>query len=363
VQHRRLLATCAAVLVLAACTGEGSQSPSGPSGSGASPGLETAGPSASGSASVSGKLGISYALLDSPFMTLLDGLIVSGAQAAGLEPLPALNAALDVTKQATDIKNLITQEVAAIIAMPIDTAAIVSSLDDAAEANIPVVVFDTLPDSGSVFMSVRADNIEMGATACKSLGDLIEGTGTVAEIQGDLASIAGRERSSGFEDCMAKDYPNVTIVKVPAVWDPGKAASGLEAILTSEPDLAGIYIHSGGGYLAPTLQVLERKNRLFAAGDPNHMPLVSIDGEPAELDAIRSGFLDSTVSQPADLYGSLSVFYAAKAVEGATFAPGPTDHGSTIVERPGGILEDSLPSTFVTKDNVDDPTLWANAAS
>ena len=46
--------------------------------------------------------------------------------------------------------------------------------------------------------------------------------------------------------------------------------------------------------------------------------------------------------------------------KGTVFAPGPTDHDSTIIEQPGGILEDSLPSTFVDENNVDDPTLWAN---
>lgn len=340
-RRRAVMTLVTGAIVLVSCATPGSANPSG-------------------SATASQRIGISYALVDDPFMTLVDENIKSGAANEGLEALPALNAALDVTKQATDIKNLITQGVASLIIMPIDTAAIVSSLREAGEADIPVVVFDTLPDEGPVYMSVRTNNIEMGAKACQHLGELTGGTGTIVEIQGDLASIAGRERSTGFEDCMAQDFPDIEILKVAAVWDPAKAAAGLETVLTSNPDLAGIYIHSGGGYLAPTLQVLERNDRLFAAGDPNHMPLVSIDGAPSELDAIRDGFLDSTVSQPADLYGSLSVFYAAEALKGTVFAPGPTDHDSTIIEQPGGILEDSLASTFVDKNNVDDPTLWAN---
>ncbi|MDX3646127.1 sugar ABC transporter substrate-binding protein, partial [Streptomyces sp. MB09-02B] len=39
---------------------------------------------------------------------------------------------------------------------------------------------------------------------------------------------------------------------------------------------------------------------------------------------------------------------------------GKTDHGSTIIEIPNG-LEDQLPAPLVTKDNVDDKSLWGNS--
>jgi ribose transport system substrate-binding protein len=39
--------------------------------------------------------------------------------------------------------------------------------------------------------------------------------------------------------------------------------------------------------------------------------------------------------------------------------PGPTDHNSTIITIPNG-LEDQLPAPLVTKDNVNDQSLWAN---
>jgi simple sugar transport system substrate-binding protein/ribose transport system substrate-binding protein len=45
---------------------------------------------------------------------------------------------------------------------------------------------------------------------------------------------------------------------------------------------------------------------------------------------------------------------------GETFKPGPTDHGSTIVEISPGILEDQLPAPVITKANVDDKALWGN---
>lgn len=71
------------------------------------------------------------------------------------------------------------------------------------------------------------------------------------------------------------------------------------------------------------------------------------------------GDIDATVSRPADRYAKYALFYAQAAVDGKTFKPGPTDHQSTIVALPNG-LEDQLPVSLVTKDNVDDKTLWGN---
>jgi ABC-type sugar transport system substrate-binding protein len=95
-------------------------------------------------------------------------------------------------------------------------------------------------------------------------------------------------------------------------------------------------------------------------GDPHKIFLVAIDGSPYELEKIRSGDLDATVSQPLNLYAQLAVDYLRQAVKGTTFAEGPTPHGSKIVRNSAGNLEDLLASPLVTKKNVDDPTLWGN---
>jgi simple sugar transport system substrate-binding protein/ribose transport system substrate-binding protein len=99
---------------------------------------------------------------------------------------------------------------------------------------------------------------------------------------------------------------------------------------------------------------------LKTAGKAGHIVIVSNDGIPQEFDAIRKGEIDATVSQPADAYAKYGMFYIKAAMAGKTFKPGPTDHDSTIVKLPSGILEDQLPAPLVTKDNVDDPKLWGN---
>jgi simple sugar transport system substrate-binding protein/ribose transport system substrate-binding protein len=113
-------------------------------------------------------------------------------------------------------------------------------------------------------------------------------------------------------------------------------------------------------FLAPTLQVLKSKGKLIPTGQPGHIAIVSNDGIPQEYAAIKSGQIDATVSQPADLYAQYALYYAKAALAGKTFKPGPTDHGSVIVTYGDGNLEDQLPAPLVTKANVDDKSLWGN---
>ncbi|MGO4429228.1 sugar ABC transporter substrate-binding protein, partial [Streptomyces sp. MCAF7] len=107
------------------------------------------------------------------------------------------------------------------------------------------------------------------------------------------------------------------------------------------------------------LALLEQKKLLKPAGSDGHITIISNDGIPEELDAIRSGKIDATLSQPADLYAKYALEYAKAALDGKKFKPGKTDHDSEIVKIKNG-LEDQLPAPLVTKENVDDKKLWAN---
>jgi ABC-type sugar transport system substrate-binding protein len=110
------------------------------------------------------------------------------------------------------------------------------------------------------------------------------------------------------------------------------------------------------------LSVLQQAHRTEKVGERGKIFLIAIDGSPFELQKIRSGELDATVSQPLNLYAELGVQYLQRSVRGDRFVEGPTSHGSWIVKNSSGNLEDLVPSPVVTRNNVDDPTLWGNLA-
>ncbi|HEY3684367.1 MAG TPA: sugar ABC transporter substrate-binding protein [Streptosporangiaceae bacterium] len=306
-----------------------------------------------------GKVGVILPFLTSPFWQAYNGYIKPKAKDVGVQTLPTVNSGNDSAQQITDMNNLLNQNVKALVVAPIDSAAIAAGIKQANRKGVPVVAVDVAPESGKVAMIVRADNVAYGNKACKQMGDRVK-SGKVVQIQGDLASVNGRDRSQAFSSCMAKNYPKIKVINLAAGWLSDKAASMLNDTVSSNKDIKGIYSQAGGVYLAPTLSTLKRTGMLKKAGQPGHVVIVSNDGIPQEYKAIRQGYVDATVSQPADDYAKWGLWYAKQAMMGKTFKPGPTDHNSTIVKLPSGNLEDQLPAPVVTKQNVDDPKLWGN---
>ncbi|ANH94627.1 sugar ABC transporter substrate-binding protein [Streptomyces sp. NPDC058319] len=307
----------------------------------------------------SGKVGVVLPLLTSPFWQSYNDYVPKMAASQGVDALKTVNSNSDPSQQITDINNELNQGVEGLVVAPLDSAAVQAGLDQAERKGVPVVAVDVAPDKGKVAMVVRADNIAYGEKACRYLGAHLD-SGKVVQIMGDLASVNGRERSEAFRACVRKNFPKLKVLEIPAKWESDTAAARLDTLLNANPDLKGIYLQAGGVYLAPTLQTLKSKNLLKKAGTAGHIAIVSNDGIPQEFDAIRKGEIDATVSQPADAYAKYGLYYVKAAMQGKTFAPGPTDHGSTIVKLPNGVLEDQLPAPLVTKENVDDRALWGN---
>jgi ribose transport system substrate-binding protein len=306
-------------------------------------------------------MGFSSPFLTDPFQAVLQNQTIEQAKQAGLETLEPTNANQDAGQQVTDVRNLITGGAEGLIVVPTDSKAIIPALDYADREGVPVVAIDLGPEGGKAAMIVRADNYGMGVTACEKMGEELGGKGKVLSLQGDLATINGKDRTDGFKECMSENYPDIEVIERPTKWQTEQATNAAQTVLTANPDLAGIYMQSDSVMLSGVLNVLKRAGKDAKVGQPGHITLVSIDGTPLSLDKIRSDELDAAVSQPLDLYGKYGVEYLQRAVAGETFKKGPTDHDSEIVEFEGNLM-DLLPAPLVTKKNVDDENLWGNQA-
>ncbi|GAB2819230.1 sugar ABC transporter substrate-binding protein [Actinoallomurus bryophytorum] len=311
-------------------------------------------------------IGVDYPRSDTDFWNSYIKYVPQYGKELGLD-LKTSNSENDIAKLTANVQALVGQGVKGVVLAPQDTAAVTPTLDQLKQKKIPVVTVDTRPDKGDVYMVVRADNKAYGEKACRFLGDTLKGKGKVAMLEGDLASINGRDRTDAFNACMAANYKGIKVIGLPTEWKGDVGANKLQTTLAANPDLNGIYMQAGGAFLAPTLNVLKQKGRLVPPGDPKHITIISNDGIPEEMKAIAAGQIDATVSQPADLYAKYALYYIKAAVAGQKFAPGKTDHDSTIVQPRPGLLEDQLPAPLVTKDGAypnslksTDTSLWGN---
>lgn len=313
-------------------------------------------------------VGVDYPRSDTDFWNAFIKYTPQSATSLGLS-LKTTNSQNDVAKLAANAQTFISQGVKGVVMAPQDTAAIAPTLGQLAAKKIPVVTVDTRPDSGSVFMVVRADNRAYGEKACQFLGAKLGGSGKVVMLEGGLDSINGRDRTEAFNDCIAKSFPGIKVFGEATNWDGAIAAQKLQTDLTANPDIKGVYMESSFG-LSGTLQVLKQKDLLVGPSDPKHVFIVSNDGIPEELKDIAAGQIDATVSQPADQYAKYALYYVQAAIAGKTFAPGKTDHDSTIIQVRPGLLEDQLSAPLVTADSASyggvaslkstDTSLWGN---
>ncbi|WP_339115151.1 sugar ABC transporter substrate-binding protein [Thioclava sp. GXIMD2076] len=159
-------------------------------------------------------IGVSMALFDDNFLTVLrNGMIGYGEGLEGVT-LQVEDAQNDVGKQLNQIQNFVALGVDAIIVNPVDTDATMAMSQAAADAGIPLVYvnripvnLDQLPDNQAF---VGSDEKESGTLeaqeVCRLLKEQGKGEGAKALVMmGELSNQAARMRTQDIHDVIATD--------------------------------------------------------------------------------------------------------------------------------------------------------------
>ena len=170
-----------AVLVLAACGSSSSSSSASGSNAAASSSASSTAASSSSSSGSSAKVGVDYPRSDTDFWNSYIQYVPQFASQMGLH-LITTNSQNDISKLAANVQTLVSQGIKGVVIAPQDTAAVVPTLQLLASKHIPAVSIDTRPDSGSVFMVVRANNRAYGQKACEFLGTQMHRKGKVVML-------------------------------------------------------------------------------------------------------------------------------------------------------------------------------------
>lgn len=121
----------------------------------------------------------------------------------------------DLARQTAQVDNFITQKMDAIVVAPVNSSGIVSAIEAANQARIPVFTADIASDGGLVATHVASDNRQGGRLLGAYVARRLKGGGNVAILdQPTVASV--RDRVAGFREALAA-FPNIRIVAAPAV--------------------------------------------------------------------------------------------------------------------------------------------------
>jgi ribose transport system substrate-binding protein len=253
-------------------------------------------------------LGIALSTLNNPFfVTLRDGA-QKEADAAGVK-LIVVDAQNDPAKQASQIEDLISKKVDAILLNPTDSNAVVPSVQKANAANIPVLTIDRSAAGGTIVSHIASDNVAGGKMAADYLCKAIGSKGNVVELQGIAGTSAARDRGKGFDDEMAATCSGAKIVaQRPADFDRAKGNSVFSDVLTAQPDIAAVFAHNDEMVLG-ALQAAQAAKR-------TGIVFVGFDAIDDAIAAIKAGTLAATIAQQPAVIGQLGVDTAIHALNG-----------------------------------------------
>lgn len=236
------------------------------------------------------KIGVSFQELNNPYFVLMQQATREAAETIGAETLFA-DARHDVTKQISDIEDMIQKGINILIINPTDSVGVEGAVREAKKAGVVVVAVDAQA-SGPLDSFVGSKNYDAGLLAGQELGKVLNGQGKVAILDG-IPVVPILERVKGFKDAIAQ-FPGITIVSTQnGKQERDVALSVTENMIQANPDLAGIFSVNDTGALG-ALSAIEASGKDIA--------LVSVDGFSEAVTAIQKGgaFKSTSAQFPRD---------------------------------------------------------------
>ncbi|HKB91141.1 MAG TPA: substrate-binding domain-containing protein, partial [Opitutaceae bacterium] len=118
----------------------------------------------------------------------------------------------DREQQVQVVENFIGRQVSGIVLAPLDDRALVSPVEQAASAKIPVVIIDSGLKTKAISSFVATDNREGGRIGARQLGKLLGGQGKVIMLRYGVGSASTEEREAGFLEVMQKEFPTIKLL-------------------------------------------------------------------------------------------------------------------------------------------------------
>ena len=233
---------------------------------------------------------------------------------------------VDSSRQIEIVESMVNRRLAGIVLAPVDRKALVAVVERAAQAGIPVAIFDSSIDTNRRISYVATDNEEGGRIAARRLAEAIGGRGKVGIVSFMPGSASTEQRSHGFQDEIRTKYPSINIVGLQyGMADRAKAMAVTENILTAHPDLAGLFADNESSS-SGAVQAL--KTRRAA-----NVKLVAFDHAENLVEDLRAGHIDSLVVQNPFKMGYESTRAIGLKLKGDA-PPATIDSGIALIRKP-----------------------------
>lgn len=239
----------------------------------------------------------------------------SGAEKAATElgieiSFQAPDVETNVERQFNIIQDAIASKYDAIVVAPTDSEGVVPILKQALDNDIVVMGVDTNFELEGKHGFVGTDNVQIGEVSADKMYELLKDSDNkdVVMITGVPGVQTMRDRATGFETNLNSELNLVDTQ--PADSDSGKALNVMENMLTSYPNIGGLYV------LNTTMATgAVRAIESFGAD----LDIISVDTSEDHINFVKDGSITGFVSQDSYGMGYQSVHNAVKAIKGETY--------------------------------------------
>ncbi|MCK4958628.1 MAG: substrate-binding domain-containing protein, partial [Planctomycetes bacterium] len=232
--------------------------------------------------------------------------VKAGAEAAGKENNvkilwsgPELET--DRERQIQIIEDFMVQNVDGIVLAPLDSKAIVPSVEKISNSGIPCVIIDSGVDTENYLCFAATDNYMGGVLAARRMGKILDEKGNVIVVKYQPGSDSTTKRENGFIDTIGKEFPGITIVD--AQYGQGTVEMAIQAtedMLTKNKDIDGLYACNASTAVG-AMQAIDSQQL------SGKIKMVGFDAEDALIKGLEGGTIDALIVQDPFRMGHLGV--------------------------------------------------------
>jgi ribose transport system substrate-binding protein len=201
------------------------------------------------------------------------------------------------------MEDLIQKKVDAIVIVPIDGAGIVSGIERANKAKIPVFNLNTAATGGEIIGFAGIDHVALGRIQAQYAVDTLKGKANVVILEGTTGASSAIERQQGVMEVLKKNAGMKILGSTTAKYNRQQAMKVMEDLLTRFPEINIVLCANDAMALGAKEAIKDARRQMMVVG---------IDAIPETLEAIAKGEMTGTVDSNGFDQGFTAVDLTAK---------------------------------------------------
>lgn len=220
----------------------------------------------------------------------------------------------DRDQQIQVVENFMSRQVSGIVLAPLDSQALVTPVENANKAKVPVVIIDSDLKSDDYVSFVATDNYKGGQLAGERLGELLGGKGNVILLRYAVGSASTEARETGFLDALKSKFPDIKLISSDQYAGPTRE-TGYQA----SQNLLNRFGDQVNGIFCPceppTIAMAKALRDIGKSG--GKVKMVGFDSGSQSVADLKNGDVQGLVVQNPVLMGYLGVMTMVKHLQGA----------------------------------------------